>query len=98
MDTCHENLQYYAKGIQDIVVRLENEIPELQPIRALVPVSNSYVKVAVTSEGENAVYKHYGPPSYELFSDKDPAIKDYLFINPSWEIRLKRLVALDCLF
>lgn len=98
MDTCHENLQSYAEEIQDLVVRLENDIPELRPIRALVPVSNSYVEVAVTSEGENAVYERYGPPSYELFSDQDPAIDDCLLINPSWEVRLKRLVALDCLF
>ncbi|KAH3230883.1 hypothetical protein KXW57_009106, partial [Aspergillus fumigatus] len=93
-----ENLQSYAEEIQDLVVRLENDIPELRPIRALVPVSNSYVEVAVTSEGENAVYERYGPPSYELFSDQDPAIDDCLLINPSWEVRLKRLVALDCLF
>ncbi|KAH2214860.1 hypothetical protein KXW71_003563 [Aspergillus fumigatus] len=85
MDTCHENLQSYAEEIQDLVVRLENDIPELRPIRALVPVSNSYVGVAVTSEGENAVYERYGPPSYELFSDQDPAIDDCLLINPSWE-------------
>ncbi|KAH3073883.1 hypothetical protein KXW78_005880 [Aspergillus fumigatus] len=85
MDTCHENLQSYAEEIQDLVVRLENDIPELRPIRALVPVSNSYVEVAVTSEGENAVYERYGPPSYELFSDQDPAIDDCLLINPSWE-------------
>lgn len=76
MDTCHENLQSYAEEIQDLVVRLENDIPELRPIRALVPVSNSYVEVAVTSEGENAVYERYGPPSYELFSDQDPATAD----------------------
>jgi hypothetical protein len=83
MDTCHENLQSYAEEIQDLIVRLENDIPELQPIRALMPVSNSYVKVAVTSEGENAAYKQYRPPSYELFSDQDPAINNYLLINPS---------------
>jgi hypothetical protein len=98
MDTCHENLQSYAEEIQDLVVRLENEIPELRPIRALVPVSNLFVEVAVTSEGKNAAYECYGPPSYELFSDKDPAIEDCLLISPSWEMRLKRLVALDCLF
>jgi hypothetical protein len=83
MDTCHENLQSYTEEIQNLVVRLENEIPELQPIRALVPVSNSYVEVAVTSEGENTAYKRYGRPSYKLFSNKDLAIEDCLLISPS---------------
>ncbi|KAF7173831.1 hypothetical protein CNMCM6106_007941 [Aspergillus hiratsukae] len=98
MDNCHENLQSYAEEIQELVVRLENEIPELRPIRALVPVSDSYVEVAVTAEGENAAYERYGPLSYELFTDQDPAIEDCVLINPSWETRLKRLVALNFLF
>lgn len=98
MDTCHKNLETYAKEVHMLVGQLENEIPELRPIRALVPVSSSYVEVAVTSRGESAAYERYGPVSYELFSDQDPVIEDCHFINPSWETGLKRLVALYCVF
>jgi hypothetical protein len=52
MDTCHENLQSYTEEIQNLVVRLENEIPELQPIRALVPVSNSLSKWQLRLKGK----------------------------------------------